>query len=152
MRYLFLSFLFSITVACTGQSQGSADINKLDWLVGTWSRTNVKKAGRTAYEVWQKTSETKLSGYGVVLQGADTVFLEKFELVAKDDGLYYVADVPENKEPVPFKVTSVTVNSFVCENPEHDFPKKISYQWDGTILIAQISGNGKTSDFLFQRK
>ena len=152
MKNIFLLLLTLATNTCFGQSTTATDFKKLEWLVGTWNRTNISKPGRSAFEVWQKKGENKLGGYGVVMQGTDTVFVEKFELIIKDDFIYYAAEVPENKQPVFFKLTSITSTSFVCENPEHDFPKKITYSWDGTILKAQISGNGNSSDFLFKRK
>lgn len=109
------------------------------------------KPGRTGYELWNKTGDQELHGHGGVLQGQDTLFIEKFSIVMKDNSIYYVADVPGNKQPVFFKMTSITNSGFVCENPEHDFPKKITYQLDGVNFKAQISGNGKSSDFFFTR-
>jgi hypothetical protein len=78
--------------------------------------------------------------------------VEKLKLVIKDDNIYYVADIAENKEPVYFKLTTITGNSFVCENPQHDFPKMISYQKDGNKIKATISGDGKSFEYLFEKK
>jgi hypothetical protein len=86
------------------------------------------------------------------MQGEDTVFVEKIKIVVKDRELYYVADVPENKEPVYFKIVELGTTGFVCENPAHDFPKKISYQLSGADLKAQISGDGKSIDYLFTKQ
>lgn len=93
-----------------------------------------------------------MKGKGATLQAADTVFVEKLKIVVKEDTLYYVADVPENKEPVLFKFTEITPTSFVCENPAHDFPKKIAYKLEGTKLTATISAGEKKMDFLFVKK
>lgn len=125
-------------------------VNDLSWLTGTWNRTNVK-AGRAAHERWIKTAEG-LQGWGVNLNGADTTFVEKLRIVTKEDKLYYVADVPENKALTWFLITEVSANTFTCENPQHDFPKKIVYQRDGNKLKATVSGNGKSIDYLFERK
>jgi hypothetical protein len=86
------------------------------------------------------------------MNGSDTSFVEKIRIVVKDNELNYVADVPENKEPIYFKFTELTATGFVCENPAHDFPKKISYQLDGKNLKATISGDGKSMDYLFVKK
>lgn len=129
-----------------------SDFEKLEWLTGTWNRTNITKPGRTAHERWEKSGTYSFQGYGVNMQGQDTVFLEKISIVIKDNALYYVADVPENNQPVYFKFTTITTTGFVCENPEHDFPKKITYELDGSRLKAQISGNGKAIDYIFERK
>jgi hypothetical protein len=40
----------------------------------------------------------------------------------------------------------------VCERPEHDFPKKITYQRTGNQLKATISENGKHVDYLYLKK
>lgn len=124
--------------------------NDLSWLTGMWKRTNVKP-GRTAHERWIKTNEG-LQGWGISMNGADTSFVEKLRIVTKDNKLYYVADVPQNKRLTWFLITEVSATSFTCEDPEHDFPKKIVYQLDGNKLKATISGNGKSIDYFFERK
>jgi hypothetical protein len=133
-------------------SPKASDFTKLSWLEGTWTRTNVTKPGRSAHERWEKSGEQELRGYGVTMQGQDTVFLEKITILIKDKAIHYVADVPQNQQPVYFKFTEITESGFVCENPDHDFPKKISYQLEGIKLKAQISGNGKAIDYWFERK
>ena len=86
------------------------------------------------------------------MKGADTSFVEKVKIVVKGGEIYYVADVPENSKPVDFKITSIDDKSFVCENPAHDFPKKIAYYKDGNNLRAVISGDGKEMEYLFVKK
>jgi hypothetical protein len=126
------------------------DLAKVDWLTGTWTRTNAKP-GKTGLEVWTKNG-SELAGRGITMKGADTAFVEKLKIVSKDGKLFYVADVPENSSAVWFEFTELTAKGFVCENPKHDFPKKISYRLDGDKLKATISGNGKEIDYLFVRK
>lgn len=151
-------FVLSILIASatTGFSQTvahetSVNFTKLEWLLGTWSRTNISKPGRSSHERWEKIDPYSLKGFGVTMQGKDTVFIEKITILIKENDIYYVADVPENKQPVYFKLIEINDTGFICENPEHDFPKKISYQLSGTNLKAQISGNGKSVDYLFSK-
>ena len=150
---LLFSLLASMNYASgqTNAKQATEDLKKFDWLIGTWHRTD-SKPGRSGHERWEKTTASELKGFGVNLKGTDTAFVEKLLIVIKDDQLYYVGDVPENQKPVYFKLTEITESGFVCENPEHDFPKKISYQLEGKKLKAQISGNGKVVGYLFERK
>ncbi|MBN8575486.1 MAG: hypothetical protein J0L66_01015 [Cytophagales bacterium] len=142
-------FLITLFVLA-GTVSHAQSIKDVSWLEGTWIRTNIK-AGRAAHERWIKTNEG-LQGWGVNMNGADTTFVEKLRIVSKDSKLYYVADVSHNKESTYFLITEITPTSFTCENPEHDFPKKIVYQLDGNKLKATISGNGKSIDYLFERK
>jgi hypothetical protein len=90
-----------------------------------------------------------MNGRGINLKGTDTVFVEKLKIIVRENTIFYVADVPENKEPVLFKATAITNTSVVFENPQHDFPKKIVYEWSDQKLKATISGDGKLIDYWF---
>ena len=149
MRMLIILMLVS-DLALAQDLTGEQKLKKLFWLEGTWNRTNVK-AGRTASERWVKTDQGEFQGWGVSMNGPDTSFVEKLKIITKDNEVYYVADVSGNKELTYFKFTELTAAGFVCEDPEHDFPKKISYQVNGTKLKATISGNGKSIDYLFEK-
>lgn len=147
---ILVTFFLSGTTFC--QTLVLTDFEKLSWLEGTWSQTNIKKPGRTSTEQWTKSGQFEMIGRATTLQNGDTVFVEKATLLVRDNVIYYVADVPQNKQPVYFKLTSLSNSGFVCENPDHDFPKKISYQYDGVTLKAQISGDGKATEYTFQKK
>jgi hypothetical protein len=56
-----------------------------------------------------------------------------------DGGVDYVAQ-PGGRPPVRFRCTSLSDRKAVFENPQHDFPTKITYERDGDELIAAISG------------
>ena len=49
---------------------------------------------------------------------------------------YYVVNVKDqnNDKPVSFKLTSISLDKLVFENPEHVFPKKITYKLVRSIL------------------
>jgi Domain of unknown function (DUF6265) len=148
-----LCMLFAIEIAHSQSSQQKItdDFKKLEWLEGTWTRSNTKP-GRTAHESWQKISTNEWQGLGVNMRGTDTAFLEKLKIIIKEENIYYVADIAANKEPVYFKMTVISDNGFVCENPQHDFPKMIAYQKDGNKIKATISGDGKSMDYFFEKK
>lgn len=128
------------------------EFEQLYWLHGTWSQTNLTKPGQAIVEQWIKSGDYELKGHSTTTQNGDTVYLERITLLIKDHAIYYVADVPQNKQPVYFKLTSLTSNGFTCENPGHDFPKKISYQLTGSQLKATVSGNGKSFNYLYVKK
>jgi len=149
MKRLLFAIVFVVTVAMAyGQPNAKQDFKKLKWLIGNWKRTDVKP-GQSGTETWSVTSATSFKGLGVTLKGKDTVSLEKLSLIIRGNDIFYVADVTGNPKPVYFKMTSITGNSFVCENPEHDFPKKISYKLVGNKIEASISGNGKSIPYNF---
>lgn len=150
MKMMTITLLLCLHLGASAQPTAK-DFSRMQWLLGTWQREQTKP-GRTAHERWEKISDKEWKGYGVTLQGTDTAFVEKLSLVVKDDKIYYVADVPENQAPVYFTITSITATGFVCENPKHDFPKKISYQLNGDKLLAEISGGEQSMQFHFRRK
>jgi len=155
MKSMFLFIMIAFATCGFGQAvapETSGNFKKLGWLVGTWTGTNNTKPGRLSHERWEKVAEHELRGYGVTMQGQDTVLVEKTTILVKGNSIYYVADVPENEQPVYFKLTEITHEGFVCENLEHDFPKKITYQLNGANLKAQISGDGKSFNYLFQKQ
>ena len=131
MKHIILFLISFCSYSGIAQSITEKDFSKLMWLEGHWKRTNAKP-GRTASESWQNSKTNELVGIGVSLKERDTVFVEKLKILVKDNSIYYVADVAENKTPIYFKFTELTENGFVCENPDHDFPKKISYKTNQT--------------------
>ena len=148
-----LLMLAILLVANTSNAQESNQqkFKKLEWLVGTWDRTNAG-AGKSGYESWSKVSGVKLVGKGVSLEGKKVVFVENLEFIAKGADLFYTVVVTGEKKPVYFKLTALSNDGFTCENPKHDFPKKITYLRTGKTAKAVISGNGKSIDYIFVRK
>jgi hypothetical protein len=92
-----------------------------------------------------------MHGVGITTNGGDTIASEKLKLVVKEDNIFYVADVKGNKAPVYFKMSKIGPDEFVFENPEHDFPKIITYKRVGDSLKATISGEGKAVEYVFEK-
>jgi hypothetical protein len=70
-----------------------------------------------------------------------------------DTWIYSVtAGKQNNGQAVLFTATKNTATELVFENPEHDFPKKITYTLvTPDSLYAEISGVGKKQGFPFKR-
>lgn len=146
MKYLFTTFIFLFALTLSAQS-----FKSFRWLEGSWERQNTKQ-GSSAFENWEIDSKYGLKGQGLTLKGSDTVFVEKLSIVFKDQKYFYVAEVSHNAAPTYFEITQIGKNQFMCENPEHDFPKKIAYFLEGNKLTATISGNGKEIPFVFLKR
>lgn len=132
---------------CTAQSNYS--ISQLSWMEGKWERTDMKP-GKQGFEIWSMTS-SGLSGSGITMTGSDTSFVEKLKVAFIDGDLHYVAEVPQNPKPTLFKVTELRSGYLKCENPNHDFPKEITYERTNDQLKAVIAGNGQSMSFLFRK-
>ena len=118
----------------------NTDMQKLAWIVDHWIATDGESK---SYEHWEKTNETLFTGGSETIKNGDTVFSEKLKIELIDGNIYYIADVSHNPAPVKFKLTKLTDSEAVFENPEHDFPKKISYKQVDGNLHASIEGPGK---------
>lgn len=118
---------------------------KPSFLIGNWIRVN-NKDRLTTYETWQKD----FSGIGLTLKGKDTTFFEKMEIINVNNALILeVSGV--NETPTLFKFTHQSDTSFVCENPENEFPKKIKYWIDNELLKATISNADFKIEFIFEK-
>ncbi len=150
---LIPALLLAVVCCCQSPAQVrlTGKLETLSWMEGRWNRTNVKE-GETAFEQWVVVSPHELKGVGVTLRGTDTVFVESLRIVPEGDDITYIAEVPHNDRPVKFRLTTLSDRAFVCENPDHDFPKKIAYTLEGEKLKAKISGNGREMEFEFVRK
>ena len=68
---------------------------------------------------------------------------EYLRIVQTKKDTYYWAS-PGGSKPTPFKMTKATDDHVVFENPEHDFPKRISYIIESPdVRIARIDDGTK---------
>ncbi len=152
MKYTF-AWLVLVAIFFSFQEK-KISVKQFEWLEGTW-----KQEGLDAYEQWEFVSDTLIRGASFHLVGNDYVRDENIKFLAKDSYFYYIPLVfNQNKQQaVSFKVSSFTPNSFIAENPAHDFPQRIVYTLtDANHLQAyiegEIKGKNKRIDFFFVRE
>jgi len=142
MRVLIiLSFLILIS-SCKPDS----NIQKPHFLIGNWERLDDKE-GKKTYEFWKQD----FTGLGLTLRGTDTVFKEILSIVSINDTLTLKVE-GVNDTPTLFKITSQTDSSFIAENPQHNFPTKITYFLENEQLKAHVSNSEFGIDFVFNRQ
>jgi hypothetical protein len=129
-------------------------LNKAVWLIGTWEN---RTSDGSIYETWEIVNDSVYAGKSYAANDMDTMVFETVQLRQKQENLYYIPSVANqnNSQPVSFKSTSVTENILVFENPEHDFPQKITYtRVNKDSLVAEISGelNGKKGSQTFMMR
>lgn len=121
------------------------DFEKLQPVVGTWLN---KRARGDIYETWTRKGEKEFAGmtYTIANAGAtagDTTPLEKVRLYIQGSEIVYAPTAfgQNDKQEVLFKLKSIEGNRFVFENPLHDFPKRIVYDFrSNDSLYAHIEG------------
>lgn len=144
-------YLILLTACLMASGLLQAQVKEFGWLVGTW-----KLKDKMVYETWKAASDGKtLEGFSFRIKGTDTIAMEQIRFTYEGNAYHYVPDVPGDQPPVDFRLTQHTAQSFVAENPQHDFPKIIRYKLirkENTELIeASIEGNGKVIPYHFER-
>jgi len=142
-KYYLLYFLVSLIVfsACHEKNQSL----KPSFLIGSWERVN-DDLGNATFENWN----TDFTGNGYTLKNVDTIFKEDLFIIILNDSLFLkVTGVHEN--PTLFKFTNQTDTSFVCKNPNNEFPKEINYWIENDSLKAKASNEDFSIAFIFRR-
>lgn len=112
--------------------------------------------GENVFEVWSaKEGSQDLSGRSFRVKGADTVVTEVISLSYFNGSFHYIPDIAGGQPPIDFMITASDSQSFVAENPQHDFPKVIRYRYvkkEGREMIeASVEGNGKVISYSFEK-
>ncbi len=124
---------------------------KLAWISGCW------KAGGNVQteEHWTNIAAQSMLGMGRTIANGKTVFHEFLQIRDRADGIVYIAQ-PNGGTAVEFKLVKINDNEAVFENPQHDFPQRITYQRviDGSLVAAiegQEKGKPKRVEFAMKR-
>ena len=88
-----------------------------------------------------------MQGYGLTLEGTDTVFYEKLRLIVQEDEVIYIADVGEG--PVQFLLKDKQEDKWQFENPENEFPKRIIYVRSDTTMTVYTEADQISIPFTF---
>lgn len=126
------------------------------WLNGKWVMP--EKDGIITEE-WKQINDSLMEGKSDFVKGDSVIPFETIRIFRKDTLFYYEAKAAgqNNEKPVAFTLTSFSDIGFIAENPQHDFPKRISYTLVNKDSIhAFIDGgpqqSGKKADFFYSRK
>jgi hypothetical protein len=143
---LFVSFNLFILTGCSDSGLKENNTDSFNWLIG--SRTDTTLG---FYENWSGSGDSALNGNGYQVVDGDTIFEEMLSLIRADDNWSYV--VRYGTEETRFILSNTPGDSLVFENPDNEFPRRITYikKPDGAF-IAIIENPGepdKTTRFNF---
>ncbi len=115
-------------------------IKGMNWLVGNWTMGN---GDTISSETWGVKNDSILFATSMDIRaGKDTLRYEDITIEQKGNDVFYIPVVKEQNggKPVSFKLTATDGQKLIFENPDHDFPKRITYELAGDTLFAEISG------------
>jgi len=126
-------------------TQTAYTITDLAWMSGSW---RTAPGGRAQIEEhWMAPGGGSMLGMSRTLAGDRTVEFEYLRLEQRAGDIYYVAHPKARYPGTEFKLTRLTGQEAVFENPAHDFPKRISYRKgaDGSLTASIDGGEGTKS-------
>ena len=126
-------------------------ISDLGWMSGDWQ---TDPAGRpVSEEHWTRPAGGSMIGMSRTLVGDRTVAFEFLRVEERGESIYYVASPKGRCPATDFKLTRLSGQEAVFENPEHDFPKRIIYRKNsGGGLTAIVDGGEGTKSEKFDFK
>ncbi len=113
----------------------SENFSRLIWLEGQWE--GLQGSG-VYHEEWRITGVNQMKGRAYLILKGEILNNEILNLNEDLYGIYYIAEVNHNPHPVSFKLTHLSDKIAVFENPEHDFPQKITYENNNGSLTATV--------------
>ena len=150
--YAALLVLSVVAVASPKPTRIITDISELSWISGDWQTASGGRA--QTEEHWTSPAGGSMLGMSRTVAGSKTSEFEFLRIEQRDDGIYYVAQPKGRCPATDFRLTRVTAQEAVFENPTHDFPKRIIYRKtaDDAITASIDGGEGtKQMTFAFRR-
>jgi hypothetical protein len=154
MKKAILLVITLALVSCKKEdSKSYTELEKARWFIGEWE--DISPEGRLS-ETWIVKNDSTFAAetYFITAETNDTIFSEIVDLMQSDNDLYYIPTFTDNQSNngTEFKMTSATDDFLVFENPDNDFPKKITYKKvHQDSIVAEISGGGQPQTFPFKR-
>ncbi len=153
--YVFLLLLI-ITVSFGFTINNKSAFKQLTIINGSWIM-HMKNA--VIIESWQKKSSNEMTGKSIMIRNErDTMLLETISLVSNKQSIVFTALTGgySKEQATSFVLSSAKGNKFVFENPQHDFPKRITYHLINKDSIHAWIDDGlpnpvKKSDFFYSR-
>jgi hypothetical protein len=152
---LSLGLFFALAPRTAGEpAKAAAKLADVAWLAGPWRGGAADKAAFE--EHWAEPAGSAMVGMFRLLQGGKPVLYELLLLEEAADGVWLrlrhygpqMAD--RDKEPIRLKLAEVSDRKAVFENPDHDKPKRITYEREPPdVLTATVETvrDGKPAQF-----
>ncbi len=119
------------------------------FLEGTWKVENEEQ-----YEHWDKLNDNSLKGTSYVMKNDQMIVGEYLDITRVGKTINYTSTVigQNGGKPVSFKLTK-SDNTFIFENPKHDFPKKIIYEKiDDVTVKVEVAGGDQSFGYTMTKQ
>ena len=152
-KFFCITVLFLGFISCKQTAEKT--VQSFSWLQGSWA---MKETDGVITEQWKQVNDSLMEGSSDFIKGDSTIPFEKIKLFRRSNEFYYEAKAAgqNNELPVEFKLSSYSDTGFVAENPQHDFPQRITYRLVNKDSIHAFVDAGpgmpeKKSDFYYSK-
>jgi hypothetical protein len=146
IRHACLTIAVAIASLAARPQQGATDLPR--WLSGCWE---LRSGPRLIEERWTTPRGGLMLGTSRTSRNDSIVEYEQVRIETRPGRVYYVAS-PSRQATAEFAATSLLDSIAVFENPQHDFPKRITYRKvSPDSIVASIEGprGGQTRTISF---
>jgi hypothetical protein len=117
----------------------ASDVTALAWMAGCWAP---EKGDAGSVEHWLAPAGGTMLGVSRTVKNGETVEFEFMQLRVNAEGKLVFIALPSGQKETTFVALSLGKESVTFENPQHDFPQKVSYRLEsGDRLVGRIEGN-----------
>jgi hypothetical protein len=155
MQKICIAILFYLPVFISCRQKEEKTIHTFNWLNGSWA---MQGGDGTVTEQWKQVNDSLMEGSSDFIKGDSVIPFEKIRMFRRGSDYFYEARAAgqNNEQPVEFKLSSFSDSGFVAENPQHDFPKRITYRMVKKDSIHAFVDGGpvmpdKRSDFYYSK-
>jgi Domain of unknown function (DUF6265) len=167
-RAALMTWLCLALAACASTPMPEPDVERLvseddalgfcSFMAGSWIARSASSDGivQSSEEHWTHAAGGTMLGMNRLIVGGRTVFFENLRIESRPEGIFYLAS-PRGRSPATaFRLVMREPLKVVFENPEHDYPQRISYWMNAEgQLHARVEGlqGGKAmaEDYLWER-
>ncbi len=146
-------FAASTLIENPGLAQESR-LQTFEWMLGSWQQDGKPLDGKSMIEQWTKVSPRTFEGSDYTANNGIGQPSETLRLVEMSGDIFYIAKVGHNPRPVAFKLVPTDDRSARFENPDHDFPTRITYRREGdSEMTVTVEGaeEGRGFQLRFRR-
>lgn len=129
--------LLCIGLSIPGARSEDSTLEELGWMVGSWAGA---ERGIEMEELWTAPRGGAMLGLHRDVFPNGKMFFEYLRIESGPQGITYLAS-PRGAAPTPFHLVRIEGKKAVFENPEHDWPKRITYALEGGALCSYVEGD-----------
>jgi hypothetical protein len=128
-----------LAVLVLSDATAADDVTALAWMAGCWAS---EKGEAGSVEHWLPPAGGTMLGVSRTVKNGQTVEFEFMQVRLSSDHRLVLIAIPSGQKEAAFISSSVGKDSVTFENPDHDFPQKVSYRLEpGGRLIGRIEGD-----------